>query len=273
MKHVSVDEIKQMTDTEGLILQGCGGNLSEWENGINELLTEKGILRDGDTFKDICVFHHGGLTNMLFSMEDVNLDVGRLAMWRLQTHSNFGGTWLSDYLPNALGVDIDAQRPPEKSTELDPLELVAVNAVEIGRSQSTSGNYIVSFDEAGEGILPTDEITQNLDKVLDYMYQHDAVADEIEIVDGSAFDICFNLAYCPSYIPNNEEIEEYGEGWPEQEEPSTNPLILAKLKEIKELKNHEKKPSVLGQIEAARKKTDEPAKPKKDKPSKSEPEL
>jgi hypothetical protein len=24
-------------------------------------------------------------------------------MWRLQTHEQFGGTWLSDYVPNRLG--------------------------------------------------------------------------------------------------------------------------------------------------------------------------
>ena len=37
-----------MTDKEGLILQGCGGDLKEWEDGVNELLTESGILLEGD---------------------------------------------------------------------------------------------------------------------------------------------------------------------------------------------------------------------------------
>ena len=32
-----------------------------------------------------------------------NEDMGKLAMWRLQTHGAFGGTWLSDYVPNRLG--------------------------------------------------------------------------------------------------------------------------------------------------------------------------
>lgn len=31
--------------------------------------------------------------------------IGKLAMWRINTHSLFGGTWLSDYQPNYLGVD------------------------------------------------------------------------------------------------------------------------------------------------------------------------
>jgi hypothetical protein len=33
--------------------------------------------------------------------------MGKLAIWRLQSHSAFGGTWLSDYLPNRLGVHMD----------------------------------------------------------------------------------------------------------------------------------------------------------------------
>ena len=31
----------------------------------------------------------------MFPFEDV-----QLAMWRLQTYDQFGGTWLSDYVPN-----------------------------------------------------------------------------------------------------------------------------------------------------------------------------
>ena len=31
-------------------------------------------------------------------------------MWRLKSHSAFGGYWLSDYLPNRLGVHADAEQ-------------------------------------------------------------------------------------------------------------------------------------------------------------------
>ena len=40
VKRITTDELRTMTDREGLILQGCGGELSEWVNGINELLTQ-----------------------------------------------------------------------------------------------------------------------------------------------------------------------------------------------------------------------------------------
>jgi hypothetical protein len=103
MKQITTDELRRMSGSEGLILQGCGGDLDEWVTGLNEILTQEGILLDGDTFKDVSFFEHGGITNLLFNMDDVKLHVGKLAMWRLQSHSTFGGTWLSDYVPNRLG--------------------------------------------------------------------------------------------------------------------------------------------------------------------------
>ena len=107
IRHITSDDVKGMTDIEGLILQGCGGDPAEWIAGINKLLTEEGILLDGDLFKEAYVFEHDGHTNILLSMENVKLDIGKLAMWRLKSHSAFGGTWLSDYLPNRLGVHMD----------------------------------------------------------------------------------------------------------------------------------------------------------------------
>jgi hypothetical protein len=93
-----------MTSHEGLVIQGCGGDLSEWVNGINDMLTKEGILQNSDTFKDVSVFENDGCTNLLFSLENVDLDMGKLAIWRLRSHETFGGTWLSDYLPNRLAV-------------------------------------------------------------------------------------------------------------------------------------------------------------------------
>lgn len=51
-----------MNHNEGLILQGCGGNLKEWVVGINDMLTNEGILRNGDKINDISVFDRNGLT-------------------------------------------------------------------------------------------------------------------------------------------------------------------------------------------------------------------
>ena len=103
-----------MAGQEGLVLQGCGGDLKEWLDGINDLLTEEGILRNGTAFTEAYAFPHDGLTNLLFPFRDgVDIDIGRLAVWRLATHEQFGGTWLSDYIPNQLeGTESDEAEAP-----------------------------------------------------------------------------------------------------------------------------------------------------------------
>ena len=114
----TTEDLRHMTDEEGLILQGCGGDLQEWVDGINDLLTQEGILLNGAKFEHAATFQHDGLTNLLFSFEGVQLNVGKLAMWRIQTHSQFGGTWLSDYVPNRLGGFIQEQKPVKPKMEL-----------------------------------------------------------------------------------------------------------------------------------------------------------
>lgn len=117
IKRITAEDLRRMKDGEGLILQGCGGSLDEWVDGINDLLTESGILFEGTKFKakNCFAFEHDGLTCLMFPFsEDVKLDVGKLAMWRLQTHQDFGGTWLSDYVPNRLGGFIESAQEAQK---------------------------------------------------------------------------------------------------------------------------------------------------------------
>lgn len=89
VKKINAEDLRRMKDCEGLILQGCGGSLDEWVDGINDMLTESGILLDSTKFKaeNCCVFENESLTNLMFPFsENVKLDMGKLAMWRLQTH-------------------------------------------------------------------------------------------------------------------------------------------------------------------------------------------
>ena len=114
----TTEDLRHMTNEEGLILQGCGGDLQEWVDGINDLLTQEGILLNGTKFEHASTFQHDGLTNLMFSFEGVQLNVGKLALWRIQTHSQFGGTWLSDYVPNRLGGFIQEQKLVKPKMEL-----------------------------------------------------------------------------------------------------------------------------------------------------------
>lgn len=115
VKQITTDDLRKMKGKEGLILQDCGGSIDNWIDSINDLLTESGILLDGTKFKaeNCCVFENEGLTNLMLPFsEDVKLDMGKLAMWRLQTHEKFGGKWLSDYVDNRLGGFVDKQQKP-----------------------------------------------------------------------------------------------------------------------------------------------------------------
>ena len=114
IKSVSLHDLRKMNDSEGLVLQGCGGDLQEWVNGINEMLTESGILSGGNRFEKAYSFKNGELTCLLFPFEDVQLEVGKLAIWRLQTREDFGSTWLSDYVKNSLGEYISEQSETEE---------------------------------------------------------------------------------------------------------------------------------------------------------------
>ena len=112
---ITTEDLRRMEEKEGLILQGCGGDLKEWVDGINDMLTEAGILKEGSRFGNVSTFQYGELTCLLFPFEDVKLEIGKLAMWRLQTHEDFGGTWLSDFVSNRLGGFIGEPSPePEK---------------------------------------------------------------------------------------------------------------------------------------------------------------
>lgn len=118
IKTVTADELRRMNGAEGLILQGCGGDPQEWLDGINSLLTDEGILKNDSRFENISVFQNSDLTNILFPFEDgVDIDMGKLAMWRLRSHEQFGGTWLSDYVPNKLGGFADEAAPEQEKPD------------------------------------------------------------------------------------------------------------------------------------------------------------
>lgn len=95
IKHINTDDLRHMGNTEGLIIQGCGGDLQEWVDGINGMLTEESILRNGSQFKECSTFEHGGLTCLLFPLKGVDVDASHLAIWRLKTHDTLGRVLLA----------------------------------------------------------------------------------------------------------------------------------------------------------------------------------
>lgn len=125
-KPISIDELRRMKGREGLVLIGCGGDSREWVRGINDMFTRQGILLNGTKFHDCVLFDYNGHACILYPFhEDVDLNIGRLAVWRLQNYKNYGGTWLSDFLVNQLGEeseDLD-DRPEEDKDECPAIKM------------------------------------------------------------------------------------------------------------------------------------------------------
>ena len=102
---ITTTELRQGKINGGIIFQGCAEPHEDWVNGINEMLTDEGILLEGTKYKpeDVYTFQHEGITNLVFPFEPVKLDIGKLAMWRLATHGTFSAKWVEDYVDNRLG--------------------------------------------------------------------------------------------------------------------------------------------------------------------------
>lgn len=145
IKNITPGDLIHMSKSDGLVLQGCGGDPNEWLEGISGMLAEEGVLLNGSAFATAYVFQHDGLTNILFVFDDIkqgDLDIGRLAMWRLQSHATFGGTWLSDYIPNRLGINTDELAPPEEKTHIEDAHLEAGDCVPGGMDTDLKGKVI-----------------------------------------------------------------------------------------------------------------------------------
>ena len=118
VKTIATGELRREFHKEGLILQGCGGNPQEWVDGINEMFTKNGILMNGTKFQNCSVFEHDGYTCILYPFDEkVDVNIGKLAIWRLQTHSNFGGVWLSDFVQNELGGYLTPEEQPVRKPD------------------------------------------------------------------------------------------------------------------------------------------------------------
>ena len=171
-KHISADDLRRMEGQEGLVLQGCGGPPQEWVDGINGLLTEAGILLDGSTFQaeNVSSFQHDGVTNLLFPFEDVKLNIGKFAMWRIQTHGRFGGTWLSDYVPNRLGGFLH-----QPSRQKPTMSLIGMD----GNIFAVMGKASSLLKEAGMGDLVS-HMVQRVTTCGDYSKALNIISEYVE---------------------------------------------------------------------------------------------
>ena len=58
IKKIDIQELRKMRGQEGLILQGCGGDLSEWVEGFSKMLKDEGIAKDSFSFDEVYSFQN-----------------------------------------------------------------------------------------------------------------------------------------------------------------------------------------------------------------------
>ena len=169
MRNVSIKELRCMKDKEGLVLQGCGGDLQEWENGINDILTDQNILLNGTRFKNVMSFQKDGLTNLLFPFEDVEINIGKLSMWRLQTHGQFGGTWLSDYVDNRLGGFVETEEKFKPDCALIGADGNIFNLLGIAKKTLIDNGMVAESKEMCSRIYQCGSYSEALNVLDDYV--------------------------------------------------------------------------------------------------------
>ncbi|MBQ8891302.1 MAG: hypothetical protein IJ068_00345 [Bacilli bacterium] len=108
VKELNTEEIKELRykGYEFLILQGCGGSLNEWVDGITNLFKEQKIVPLSFSFNEIYSFKNGNLINLAFSLKSNDVDMSKLAIFKLKMRESFGAMWLSDYIDNGYIKDI-----------------------------------------------------------------------------------------------------------------------------------------------------------------------
>lgn len=106
MELIKQPSFEQLYNESAFTIEGCGGELKEWMEGINKLLAEKeiGQVETFYTFegKDMnCYYELTGsnrypddLTFLSFPLD--NLDINKLAMFKMQ----FGARWFDDIVEN-----------------------------------------------------------------------------------------------------------------------------------------------------------------------------
>lgn len=121
IKSITIEDLRAMEGQQGLIIQGCGGNLTDWISGINNMLTGADILKDGTAFSEVAVFEHRDATCLLLLLDDtVSLDMGKLSIWRVRTSETFGSTWLTDFVDQQLG-GFSSGQPQHQNPDCPPV--------------------------------------------------------------------------------------------------------------------------------------------------------
>ena len=100
MNNISFQKAKSIIEEdkkEALVMLGAGGEIKDWVDGVAGSLIKESIAPEGFKFNEWYTLHTtGGRIDLVLVLTE-DIDIGKLAMWRLR----FGDcSWLSDYIDN-----------------------------------------------------------------------------------------------------------------------------------------------------------------------------
>ena len=114
IRQIEKEELRKMHGREGLVLQGCGGDLKEWTDGINQMLEQEGILPKGKRLDDVAVFRDEGENNTGFFFGGEKVEMGKLVARRGKNRVQVGQTLWGAFVKKRLGgicLGAVAERP------------------------------------------------------------------------------------------------------------------------------------------------------------------
>jgi len=176
---------------EGLIMLGTGGRLSDWVRGITRVLASEGIAPSEDpkeVWGTIAVLKTtGGRTDLAFMFkESSDLDIGRMAMWRLRYGDN---SWASDYIDNyasqhekieqvisnIIEQEFEGEMPVEEPRGQEQYEQLAGQLRTLGDTATSVANTIPST-------LPPLELLNVRKKVSEFQDYLTLLRDEFDTI-------------------------------------------------------------------------------------------
>lgn len=101
--------------------------------------------------------------------ENVKLSMGKLAMWRLQTHSELGGKWLSDYVDNRLGGFVSEETPEKPNCKLIGENSNIFNLMGIASKTLRQNNMTEQANEMCDRICASGSYDEALCIIGDYV--------------------------------------------------------------------------------------------------------
>ena len=179
IKEIDIQDLRKMKGNDGLIVQGCGGELTEWVEGINNELTKANILLEGSRFENCYTFQNEESTCLLFPFKDQKINAGKFNIWKLVMQPHMGSMWLSDFVDIYLGGFIK----PEENVKPDCPLIGAVgnvfNLIAIARKTLQQHDMFEEAREMTERIQQSGSYDEALSIIGEYV-NITSVDDEIE---------------------------------------------------------------------------------------------